>query len=85
SVMPIIGDWDQLRLQIEALKGDKAIETLRDTIVDSVTTIYAVFEDRMGSDNLRQFERRVVLAVLDRKWREHLYEMDYLKDGIGLR
>ena len=85
SVMPIIVDWDQLRLQIEALKGDKAIETLRDTIVDSVTTIYAVFEDRMGSDNLRQFERRVVLAVLDRKWREHLYEMDYLKDGIGLR
>ncbi|MFU0558527.1 preprotein translocase subunit SecA [Gardnerella vaginalis] len=85
SVMPIIVDWDQLRLQIEALKGDKAIETLRDTIVDSVTTIYAVFEERMGSDNLRQFERRVVLAVLDRKWREHLYEMDYLKDGIGLR
>ena len=34
---------------------------------------------------LRQLERRVVLAVLDRKWREHLYEMDYLKDGIGLR
>lgn len=34
---------------------------------------------------MRDLERRVVLAVLDRKWREHLYEMDYLKDGIGLR
>lgn len=85
AVMPIIVDWDQLRLQIEPLKGQKAVDTLRDTIVDSVTTIYAVFEERMGSDSLRQFERRVVLAVLDRKWREHLYEMDYLKDGIGLR
>ena len=34
---------------------------------------------------LRELERRVVLSVLDRKWREHLYEMDYLQEGIGLR
>jgi preprotein translocase subunit SecA len=33
----------------------------------------------------RELERRVVLSVLDRKWREHLYEMDYLQEGIGLR
>ena len=34
---------------------------------------------------MRELERRVVLTVLDRKWREHLYEMDYLREGIGLR
>jgi preprotein translocase subunit SecA len=34
---------------------------------------------------MREVERRVMLSVLDRKWREHLYEMDYLKEGIGLR
>ena len=34
---------------------------------------------------MREFERRVVLSVLDRKWREHLYEMDYLREGVGLR
>jgi preprotein translocase subunit SecA len=34
---------------------------------------------------MRELERRVILSVLDRKWREHLYEMDYLRDGIGLR
>jgi hypothetical protein len=34
---------------------------------------------------MRELERRVVLQVLDRRWRDHLYEMDYLKDGIGLR
>jgi len=34
---------------------------------------------------MRELERRVLLSVLDRKWREHLYEMDYLKEGIGLR
>src|SRR4029450_6702219 len=39
----------------------------------------------IGSEAMREFERKVVLSVLDRKWREHLYEMDYLQEGIGLR
>jgi len=39
----------------------------------------------VGDGAMRELERRVVLSVLDRKWREHLYEMDYLKEGIGLR
>jgi preprotein translocase subunit SecA len=34
---------------------------------------------------MRELERRVLLEVIDRKWREHLYEMDYLRDGVGLR
>ena len=38
-----------------------------------------------GEGSMRQLERTVLLNVLDRKWREHLYEMDYLKEGIGLR
>ena len=39
----------------------------------------------VGPEVMRELERRVVLSVLDRKWREHLYEMDYLQEGIGLR
>jgi len=39
----------------------------------------------VGDEVMREVERRVVLSVLDRKWREHLYEMDYLREGIGLR
>jgi preprotein translocase subunit SecA len=42
-------------------------------------------EETLTSPVTRELERRVVLSVLDRKWREHLYEMDYLKEGIGLR
>ncbi|HTJ37167.1 MAG TPA: SEC-C metal-binding domain-containing protein, partial [Dactylosporangium sp.] len=38
-----------------------------------------------GEPVMRELERRVLLSVLDRKWREHLYEMDYLQEGIGLR
>ena len=46
---------------------------------------YARRESELGSEVLRELERRVILSVLDRKWREHLYEMDYLREGIGLR
>jgi preprotein translocase subunit SecA len=40
---------------------------------------------QIGEEAMRELERRVVLSVIDRKWRDHLYEMDYLKEGIGLR
>ncbi|GHH68501.1 protein translocase subunit SecA [Streptosporangium violaceochromogenes] len=42
-------------------------------------------EEELGAETTRELERRVILSVLDRKWREHLYEMDYLQEGIGLR
>ena len=42
-------------------------------------------EETLGAEVMRELERRVLLSVLDRKWREHLYEMDYLQEGIGLR
>ncbi len=57
---------------------------LREVLSDAEHA-YARREEELGSDVTRQLERRVVLSVMDRKWREHLYEMDYLKEGIGLR
>ncbi|GAA2851899.1 preprotein translocase subunit SecA [Nonomuraea rubra] len=42
-------------------------------------------EEEFGPETMRDLERRVILSVLDRKWREHLYEMDYLREGIGMR
>jgi preprotein translocase subunit SecA len=42
-------------------------------------------EEELTPEVMREIERRVVLSVIDRKWREHLYEMDYLREGIGLR
>ncbi|OZG64101.1 protein translocase subunit SecA [Bifidobacterium hapali] len=85
TVFPITFDVDAAKDAAGKLKGEKAVEAVRDVIVETVKAEYAKLEDKIGSDGLRQLERRVVLAVLDRKWREHLYEMDYLKDGIGLR
>jgi preprotein translocase subunit SecA len=46
---------------------------------------YDAREAEVGEEVMRELERRVLLSVLDRKWREHLYEMDYLREGIGLR
>ncbi|WP_214107617.1 preprotein translocase subunit SecA [Acrocarpospora catenulata] len=42
-------------------------------------------EAELSSQVMRELERRVILSVIDRKWREHLYEMDYLQEGIGMR
>ncbi|KAB2351496.1 preprotein translocase subunit SecA [Actinomadura rudentiformis] len=60
-------------------------ETLAERIRDDANAAYDNREEELGAEVMRELERRVVLSVLDRKWREHLYEMDYLQEGIGLR
>ncbi len=55
-------------------------------VSDDILTSHARREEEVGGPVvLREIERRVILSVIDRKWREHLYEMDALRDGIGLR
>ena len=85
SVYPISLDQDETMDSLEGLKGDKAIKALADKVMEDAESIYQDREDELGEKGSRQLERQVVLSVLDSKWREHLYEMDYLKDGIGLR
>nr|WP_269748763.1 preprotein translocase subunit SecA [Bifidobacterium choladohabitans] len=85
SVYPVSLDQDETMDSLEGLKGDKAVKALADKLVEDADSIYQQREDELGEKGSRQLERQVVLSVLDSKWREHLYEMDYLKDGIGLR
>ncbi len=54
-------------------------------VIEDAHATYERREEEVGADAMREVERRVVLQVMDRKWREHLYEMDYLQEGIGLR
>ena len=67
--------------------GEANIERddLRETLQAEARRAYEAREAEVGSEVMRELERRVLLSVLDRKWREHLYEMDYLREGIGLR
>jgi preprotein translocase subunit SecA len=66
-------------------KSDLTREFLLEELVADAQAAYDQREEDLGSEVLRELERRVLLSVLDRKWREHLYEMDYLQEGIGLR
>ncbi|MEA2097136.1 MAG: SEC-C metal-binding domain-containing protein, partial [Candidatus Cloacimonadota bacterium] len=60
-------------------------ETLLDNLYDGVLKAYQKREDDLSSEQLREIERRVMLSVVDELWRDHLHEMDLLKEGIGLR
>ncbi|MDE2069979.1 MAG: preprotein translocase subunit SecA [Gammaproteobacteria bacterium] len=60
-------------------------ETLRQKIVDAFLASYKAKEEQTGAEVMRQFEKAVLLQVLDNLWREHLANMDYLRAGIHLR
>ncbi|MCW2517347.1 MAG: preprotein translocase subunit SecA [Mycobacterium sp.] len=70
-------------------EGELTRDELRDALLADARRAYAAREAELtaigGETAMRQLERSVLLTTIDRKWREHLYEMDYLKEGIGLR
>ncbi|MGH3739023.1 MAG: preprotein translocase subunit SecA, partial [Micromonosporaceae bacterium] len=66
---------------LEALDGEFLIEQVK----EDARAAYDRREEELGEETLREMERQVLLEVIDQKWREHLYEMDYLREGIGLR
>ena len=93
-----VEDWDleQLWTQMKTLypvgltRSDyEGVEMSPDELVaDFLADAQAAYDRReqeLGEETMRELERQVLLTVLDRKWREHLYEMDYLREGIGLR
>jgi preprotein translocase subunit SecA len=68
--------------QVEEI-GDS--ETLQAALVEDALAAYAVKEEVLGEQMMRELERVVLLNIIDTRWREHLYEMDYLQEGIYLR
>jgi preprotein translocase subunit SecA len=66
-------------------KGKLSSNFLTKEILSDAKLAYERRTEQLGEPAMRELERRVVLSVIDRRWRDHLYEMDYLKDGIGLR
>ncbi|MFN8183219.1 MAG: preprotein translocase subunit SecA [Candidatus Nanopelagicales bacterium] len=90
--------WTQLEtlypvgVSIAALEteagGERAglsADFLTQALQDDAQAAYDRRVEELGEPVIRELERQVILNVLDRKWREHLYEMDYLQEGIGLR
>ena len=73
---------------LDEVGGEKAHldpDLLRTRLIEDAHAAYARREEELSAPAMREAERQVLLSVIDRKWREHLYEMDYLKEGVGLR
>ena len=66
-------------------KANLSSDLIDEVVTENAHEAYEHREAELTPDVMRVLERQVVLSVLDRKWREHLYEMDYLREGIGLR
>jgi preprotein translocase subunit SecA len=69
----------------EQMAGATTTDHLYELLVDDAITHYERREEELGADVMRQVERQVMLRIIDTRWREHLYEMDYLQEGINLR
>ncbi|GMU79688.1 MAG: protein translocase subunit SecA [Acidimicrobiia bacterium] len=69
----------------EALDRVVDLTELRELVIGEALEQYEAKEAAIGSERLREIERRVMLSIIDQHWREHLYEMDYLREGINLR
>ena len=93
-----VEDWDLEQLWTQmgtlypvGLKSEdyEGVDLTADELVEDfkadAQAAYDKREEQLGEETMRELERQVLLTVLDRKWREHLYEMDYLREGIGLR
>ena len=84
TLYPISITVDEL-LSEAGTRGKVTSQFVTNEILSDAQLAYERRERQLGEPAMRELERRVVLSVIDRRWRDHLYEMDYLKDGIGLR
>ena len=73
------------RLTKEQLDQSGDTAAMSELLLADATSLYEEKEASVGVETLRDIERRVMLSVIDQHWREHLYEMDYLQEGINLR
>ena len=85
QMWPVSVEPEKLIADAGGSKDDLDRNELIEILKKDAQEAYDRREEEIGSEGMREVERQVVLSVLDRKWREHLYEMDYLREGIGLR
>ena len=65
--------------------GGKTADEIRDALWERITKKYEAKEQLVGADLLRRVERDIMLQIVDTQWKDHLYSLDHLKEGIGLR
>jgi len=80
----INGYWPN-NIALVGLDSIKNISELEQLLTESALEAFESREKDLGLETLREVERQVMLRIIDQRWREHLYEMDHLRDGIHLR
>ena len=78
------GYWPT-ELDVNELVKIKDAATLEQVMVDDATRYFELREAELGASTMREVERQVLLRIVDQRWQAHLYEMDYLREGIHLR
>jgi preprotein translocase subunit SecA len=94
----VFEDWDLAGLATQAAQLWPMQVDLRDlapttsdrdeitrVLTDDAIAAYEKREEELGEELMRYLERQILLQIIDNRWREHLYEMDYLREGIHLR
>jgi preprotein translocase subunit SecA len=80
----IDGYWPTT-LTVETLGAAGTAEALYELLSADALDVYEGREAELGTETMREVERQVLLRIVDQRWREHLYEMDHLREGIHLR
>ena len=78
------GYWPT-ELDVNEMVKIKDAATLEQVMVDDATRYFELREAELGASTMREVERQVLLRIVDQRWQAHLYEMDYLREGIHLR
>ena len=83
-VTALQGSWPQ-KIELSELAKHQDVNALYEEIMESAIQFYESRETELTPDVMRQVEGQIMLRILDQRWRDHLYSMDYLKEGIHLR
>ena len=85
GLVTAVGEYWPSEITEEQLAGAETSDQVYEVLVDEALARYENREAELGEDVMRQVERQVMLRIIDTAWREHLQEMDYLREGINLR
>jgi preprotein translocase subunit SecA len=85
GLVPEIQQFWPTTVTVDELAGLTTTDEIYERLMGEAQAYYEQREQELGEETMREVERQVMLRIIDQKWREHLYEMDYLQEGINLR
>ena len=85
GLMPELSAYWPVEATVDQIKLCSGTDEIYELLMTEAKAYYEAREVELGAETMREIERQVMLQIIDQRWREHLYEMDYLQEGINLR